>query len=303
MGVMAPHADMVSFLKIRPLDRGDISLITEWARQAGFAPGKGDVGIYRQTDRQGIWVGCLRGEPIGCIAGVRYNLAYGFVGLYIVRSDQRGRGYGQELWRHALAYLDDVTCVGLEAAEDRIDDYANWGFQAASPTTRWQRTQSSDAEHEPWRPVPQGLQLVDGDALPEVAVQIYDAQRELSPRPHFLSDWLHHPAGTVLALMDADQRCHGFGRIRPCLLRAGEGWRIGPLLADSPQLAAVLMTQLLIRHPGVVLLDTPGGNPSAPQLMTQLGFEPVGRTLRMYRGKIPEHSLEDVFALACLELG
>ena len=54
-------------------------------------------------------------------------------------------------------------------------------------------------------------------------VQIYDAKREPSPRPHFLSDWLNHPAGTVLALVDSNRNCYGFGRIRPCLLQNGQG--------------------------------------------------------------------------------
>ena len=35
---------MASFLKIRTVTRSDVPLITEWARQEGFAPGKGDVG-------------------------------------------------------------------------------------------------------------------------------------------------------------------------------------------------------------------------------------------------------------------
>ena len=55
---------------------------------------------------------------------------------------------------------------------------------------------------------------------------------------------LHHPAGTVLALVDAQRQCHGFGRIRPCLLRQGSDWRIGPLLADSPELAERLLRDL-----------------------------------------------------------
>ena len=40
----------------------------------------------------------------------------------------------------------------------------------------------------------------------------------------------------------------------------GEGWRIGPLLADSPGLAAYLIRMLQQRHPGVLLMDTPGFN-------------------------------------------
>jgi ribosomal-protein-alanine N-acetyltransferase len=70
---------MSSGFTIRPLEAGDIALVTEWARNEGFCPGEGDVDIYRQTDRQGLWVGCLEGEPIGCLAGVRYSQAYGFM--------------------------------------------------------------------------------------------------------------------------------------------------------------------------------------------------------------------------------
>ena len=39
------------------------------------------------------------------------------------------------------------------------------------------------------------------------------------------------------------------------MLRQGSGWRIGPLLADSPELAERLLRGLLQRHQGVVLLD------------------------------------------------
>ena len=37
--------------------------------------------------------------------------------------------------------------------------------------------------------------------------------------------------------------------------------------------------------------------------MQRLGFVAVDRTLRMYRGVMPTQSLEDVYGLACLELG
>ena len=255
---------MPSELTIRPVQPVDIPLINDWARREGFAPGTGDIGIYRQTDRQGIWTGCLDDDPIGCIAGVRYNPAYGFIGLYIVRPDQRGRGYGVQLWRQAL-----------DSRPDQL------------PATT----------------LPDGLRLVHGDAIPEPTIQIYDADRELSPRPHFLSDWLHHPAGDVTALLDGEQTCHGFARIRPCLLQQDEGWRIGPLLADSPELAELLIMDLLKARQGLVIIDSPGGNALASPLLHHLGFTPAGRTLRMYRGVMPSRQLDEVYGLACLELG
>ncbi|MCP9886864.1 GNAT family N-acetyltransferase [Cyanobium sp. ATX 6A2] len=300
---------MGSVLTIRPLERRHIPLVTDWARAEGFTPGAGDVAIYRHTDRQGLWLGWLGQEPVGCIAGVRYNAAYGFLGLFLVRPVHRGRGYGVALWRHALDHLADLRCIGLEAAPERAHDYAGWGFAPASTTTRWQLIREShrsdshtdtDTSGGFGGPEPR---LLEGAAIPAAAVQAYDAQREPSPRPHFLADWLQHPAGTVLALVDGEGRCHGFGRIRPCLLRRGEGWRVGPLLAGSPALAGQLLAGLIHRHPGVVLIDAPGANPAAAALLEGLGFRPLSRTLRMYRGTAPTVPLSDVYGLACLELG
>ena len=289
--------------KIRPALLIDIPLINDWARCEGFAPGKGDIGIYRQTDRQGIWIGCLGEIPVGCIAGIRYNNAYGFIGLYIVRPDQRGHGYGLRLWQQALNHLNGVKCIGLEAAENRINDYANWGFKPASTTTRWQLEVNSATKQITTSRMPVRLKMIHGDDIPEPKIQTYDADRELNPRPHFLSDWLHHPAGHVTALIDMKQNCHGFARIRPCLLKKQAGWRIDPLLADSPELAELLIIELLQGRQGLVIIDTPGGNKLAPPLLQKLGFTPAGRTLRMYRGTMPSRKLEKVFGLACLELG
>lgn len=292
-------------LTIRPLVPADIPTVTEWARREGFAPGAGDVEIYRHTDRQGVWVGCLGDVPVGCIAGVRYNAAYGFIGLFLVVPEQRGKGYGIQLWRQALDHLSDLPCIGLEAAPDRVADYAGWGFVPASPTTRWQRLGPGasvlSAEAGPLSGA--AWCLMQGDAIPDQAVQRFDARREPTPRPHFLRQWLHHPIGTVHALVDRQGRCHGFGRLRPCLLQRGEGWRIGPLVADHPAAARALLEGLLQDHSGVVLIDGPGANTQGPPLLKSLGFTPVSRTLRMYRGQAPTASLEEVYGLACLELG
>ena len=292
---------MTSFLRILPLEKDDIPVVTVWAQQEGFAPGVGDVAIYRHTDRQGIWMGWLGNERIGCITGVRYNAAYGFIGLYLVCPAWRGRGYGLKLWRHALEHLGDLPCVGVEAAPDRLDDYASWGFQPASATVRWQVI--SDGESSCGQDKGGEWQLLEGAAIPLSAVQRFDAQREPTPRPHFLAQWLNHPAGSVLALVDAQGRCHGFGRIRPCLLQQGEGWRIGPLMAETPEAAERLLQGLLCRHRGVVLVDAPAANAHATSVLEQLGFRQISQTLRMYRGAAPAVSLQDVYGLACLELG
>ena len=66
---------------IRLISSKEIPEVTNWARLEGFSPGMDDVSIYRNTDQQGVWVGCLDNYPIGSIACIKYNSLYGFIGL------------------------------------------------------------------------------------------------------------------------------------------------------------------------------------------------------------------------------
>jgi ribosomal-protein-alanine N-acetyltransferase len=61
----------------------------------------------------------------------------------------------------------------------------------------------------------------------------------------------------------------------------GWGWRLGPLIADTPPQADALLASLLAER----------------------GFTSVGETLRMYRGPAPRLPLAEIYGLACLELG
>lgn len=290
-------------LIIKPAQASDIPAIVGWARNEEFAPGFGDVDIYRNTDRQGIWVGWLDSSPVGCIAGIKYNDIYGFIGLYIVRPEYRGHGYGHRLWEQALLHLQDVKCVGLEAASHLITNYAEWGFKASSQTIRWQLFNPDVVTHLQPELDRQDLIAVTGSEIPLEAIEKYDSEREFTARPHFLSQWLNHPSGKVIALIDKYNHCHGFARIRPCLLPAGEGWRIGPILADTPRLAEVLILNLLIEHKGVILIDSPERNHNAQSLLSSLGFREISATTRMYKGSHKAVLTKDVYGLACLELG
>ena len=107
----------------------------------------------------------------------------------------------------------------------------------------------------------------------------------------------------MIAVIDQKKRCHGFGRIRPCLLQNGEGWRIGPLMADTPKLLKILLKKLIDSHPGLIIVDAPGLNISASEVFKELGFQSESETFRMYRGSQPPVSMNDVYGLACLELG
>ena len=296
---------MKETFSIRLISTDEILEVTNWARLEGFAPGFDDVSIYRNTDKQGVWVGCLNNIPIGCIACIKYNSSYGFIGLFIVKKEFRNNGYGLRLWKHALDYLKNVDCIGLEAAPQRLNDYQKWGFRKSSITNRWQ---SKGFQNIPlnnfYKEQYHSFKVVPGSEISPEAVLIYDSQREPSPRPHFLNDWLKNSFGNVSALIDNNGMCHGFGRIRPCVLRDNNhGWRIGPLLADTPPLAELLIRKLVGNLESQILLDCSTLNPYANYLLTSLGFKEISRTYRMYKGPQPLCPMNQVYGLACLELG
>ena len=292
-------------LEIRPFTPGDLDVVTALAREQDFAPGVGDIEIYANTDRQGVWLAWQDDAPVGCIAAVTYNPDYAFIGLFVVKPEHRGQGIGRQLWQHALKTLNSVECIGLEAAVQMVGFYEKAGFQKDCITTRRQMLCRSDQSQHPNTTLRDrsDITVVPLREISLEAIQRYDERHEISPRPHFLELWLRHRAGDVFVTRDAQGECHGYVRIRPCLLPIGEGWRVGPWLAEDPSMASLLLSNAIDRHKGVVLIDTPGHNPAAKTITTAKGYKPMGSTVRMYKGVMPQGHDRNVYGLACLELG
>ena len=136
-------------LEIKPFTPADLDVVIGMAREQDFAPGVGDIEIYANTDRQGIWLAWQDNLPLGCIAAVTYNPSYAFIGLFVVKPEHRGQGIGRRLWEHALKTLSSVECIGLEAAVQMGDFYKKAGFQKDCVTTRRQMLCCSDQSQHP----------------------------------------------------------------------------------------------------------------------------------------------------------
>ena len=89
--------------------------------------------------------------------------------------------------------------------------------------------------------------------------------------------------------------------VRPCRT----GYKIGPLFADSIDLADALFRRLNARvEPGKPLyLDTPEANPDAITLAENHDMKRTFATARMYRGVHPVLPLGRLFGVTSFELG
>ncbi len=80
--------------------------------------------------------------------------------------------------------------------------------------------------------------------------------------------------------------CHGFGRIRPCVLEDNyQGWRIGPLLADTPPLAELLIRELVGDLDYHRFFDCSTLNLYANLHLLSLGFEEISKNIKSLYAK------------------
>ncbi len=275
-------------LIVRKMTEADLALALEWAAAEGWNPGLHDAHCFYAADPEGFFVGERNGVPIGCVSAVRYGSGFGFLGLYIVKAEHRGQGFGLELWPAALDHLGDRV-IGLDGVVAQQENYRKSGFRLAFRNIRHKGSGGGAG--------PSGL--TDLAAIPIEEILRYDATAFPAPRGTFLKSWIGQPQAVALGVVDA-RRLKGYGVLRA----SREGFKIGPLFADDEETAERLFSGLMARAPGAaVFLDTPEANPGAVALAARHAMTPVFETARMYKNGSPEMRLDRCFGVTTFELG
>jgi len=270
------------------MSEADLALALEWAAAEGWNPGLHDAHCFYSADPQGFFVGERDGLPIGCVSAVRYGSGFGFLGLYIVKAEHRGQGFGLVLWRAALDHLGDRV-IGLDGVVAQQENYRRSGFRLAFRNIRQKGRGGGEA--------PPGL--TELAAVPIGEILRYDATAFPAPRAEFLKSWISQPGAVALGVVDG-RRLEGYGVLRAC----PEGFKIGPLFADDEKTADRLAAGLMARAPGApVFLDTPEANPGALALAARYAMAPVFETARMLKNGAPAMQVERCFGVTTFELG
>src|SRR5215213_7567963 len=233
-----------SDLFIRPASRRELDLALEWAAQEGWNPGLSDADCFYAADPEGFLLAFRDGEPVASISVVRYGSDFGFLGLYIVRPDLRGRGYGHRLWQAGVERLEGRT-VGLDGVVAQQDNYRRSGFSLAHRNIRYGGQPGVGA------PQDARIRAVEGELLE--AGLAYDRAFFPAPREDFLRCWLE-PNRHAARVFIEDGAVRGYGVLRRC--RAG--FKVGPLFAETAESAEALFRSLAAEAGGeLVFLDVP----------------------------------------------
>lgn len=281
----------MSHYHIRLMTEDEVSLAIEWAALEGWNPGLNDAACFYAADADGFLVGLLDDEPVATISAVRYGNTFGFLGLYIVKPQYRGQGYGLPIWKAAMARMQGRS-IGLDGVPEQQANYRKSGFHCAYRNVRYEGTGG-----QPFQP---DSNIVELSTVPFPEISDYDRPFFPDLRPQFLKTWIDQPASTSLGVR-ADGKLAGYGVIRPCRT----GYKIGPLFADTPPLAQTLFSALTARVPAgaPVCLDVPEPNPQAVALARSHRMNVVFETARMYTGPFPDTPTDKLFGVTTFEVG
>jgi GNAT superfamily N-acetyltransferase len=289
--LMERRMDKGNDLVIRPMKRHEFDLALVWAAREGWNPGLHDADAFYNSDPTGHFVALLSKVPVGCISAVAYGDTFGFIGLYIVKPEHRGKGYGIKLWRQALHRLERRN-VGLDGVLERQQDYERDGFVYAYRNIRYELGIMKIA-------IPRSVvDLRKKYSIHDVAE--YEKNLFPAPRILFLQKWLNPPQGVALGLEGNNGRLAGYGVIRKCI----KGSKIGPLFADNLNGARELLYGLMGHAPEPpIYIDIPEANGLGIDLVKESDVSKVSETARMYNVCHPNLDLSRIYGVSTLELG
>lgn len=268
--------------------RHDLDHAFKWSVEEGWNIGVFDHDTFFQTDPEGFFLGEYEGQPVGSVSGVAYGLGFGFIGIFILKPEFRGRGFGLQMFNEALAYLGERN-IGLDAVMEQQENYRKSGFKPFCKNIRYEGIGGGV--------MPEGLLPIS--EVPIGGILDFDSRHFPAPRPEFLTRFLKQPHSNALCSV-REGRVTGYGMIRKFV----KGWSVSPLFADTPQIAETLLEGLAATQPGErIYLDVPELNFEAVALAKRFGMNPAFETMRMYTQEPPILPIGCTFGITTFELG
>lgn len=276
---------------IRTMTRNEINIAIEWAAFEGWNPGLHDAHCFYTADPEGFFVGEINNEPIATISAVRYGDTFGFLGFYIVKPEYREKGYGFQIWYAGLQHLTGCN-IGLDGVLAQQTNYEKSGFKLAYRNMRYEGVSGGSP--------PKDAAIVNLTTVPFDAIEHYDNPFFPDNRSRFLKSWLNQPGSIALGILE-EGKLSGYGMVRVCR----SGYKIGPLFADSPEIAESLFIALRsgVKPGSPIFLDIPEINKNAVALAESHYMKVVFETARMYTGTFPDLPLDRLFGVTTFELG
>jgi GNAT superfamily N-acetyltransferase len=245
---------------VRKMRREEVARAVDWAAAEGWNPGLADAECFVTADPDGFLLGEQDGALACTISTVNYDEQFAFLGLYIVRPDLRGKGFGPRIWQAGMAHAGART-IGLDGVVAQQANYRKSGFDLAYNNIRFGGLVAG---------LQPSCKTVLLGEVPFDLIERDDAGVFPAARSRFLRVWISAPGHVGRALL-RNGSIAGWGVIRLCR----DGRKVGPLVAEDRAAAEAIFASLVGSQGGKVFLDVPEPNRHALALARKYGLAPV----------------------------
>lgn len=270
---------------IRRMTLEDFQMVITWANEERWFFSLNDAEPFLNLDPNGFFLCEVNGAPVGAIIAPKYGGEYGFIDIFLVKNEHRGKGYGTLLLNHAMAYLKDCKSIGLEATPDMKEFWEKQGFVFNHCTLYFRRSAKGTLDKDL-------VNLKEVDCLD--AVVEYDSNVFGYSRREFLKCLLERKDTFALGAMK-DNVLVGFGILRTH--HRGQTFFFGPVSADTPEIAKQLIEGLQSFVKGKkVTTSIFDCNKDATKLINHFeGWKLVAHENRMYKGVFPKMDVNRIY--------
>lgn len=243
------------------------------------------------------------GEVIGVCAGILQHADLAFFGMYVVKSDYRGRGVGQKIWKKVMERIGDRNAATNPVPEQtqNYKDRGGFPIQCDWGSVVYELRDVSLSNMTGESPPGVGVDLVSPDDVNLIkSVAEYDADVIGFPRNELFPILFKDKESIMVVAKNLrDDTVCGYGIIKQSIKNFA---LIGPLYADDKSIAELILYHLVKAFPvavkeGVTLMAV-DCNRDALGMWERLGFHRHRSTcLRLYRHREVKCHFEKVFVL------
>jgi len=268
---------------IRLWKQTDIDYVAESVEQARWGYTRRDIERCWQYEPNGCFIAEINHKPVGHVFSINYG-KMGWIGLLIVKEEHRNRGIGTLLTQKAIEQLQKVgvETIRLEAAEKAVPLYKRLGFIEEFDSLRFTKPLKQKES-----PRLHGQKMIV-DRMKErdlVTIAEFDSKYFGVNRLRVLQSlYKDNPQNCFVAR--ERQQIIGYIMSR----KIPDAYRIGPWVCakEKPEAASDLLITCLNaigEKETEVRIGMPAPNTHGMELMEKLGFQLVGKSIRMVWGK------------------
>ena len=203
----------------------------------------------------------------------------------------------------------DKLNLALDSVLDAVHLYEIHGFKRAWTNRRMEFDISYCVSQLEKFTSPIDISVQPAKQVNQDLLSAYDTTVFGAPHNIFLKALLNAPNSLSFAATDQNGDVLGFVSVRRTI-REEDGWKIGPLFADSTQIAKSLLKHVFgevakeLSRKKVVVMDVPYDlNPEADTVAKELNGTFVIDLIRMFTKEIPDFPKQKIFGVATPEIG